>query len=116
MALLGELHLMDGDVRVQGRIAYASQQSWVFSASVRQNITFGQAFDASKYKRVIQAAALSKVRTQCIAVVTSYCHSEQLITLGKLLGKTAGCVFAVNPSTFDAPGILPMVQYNKTEN
>lgn len=61
MALLGEIALTKGEVKVQGSVAYASQQAWVFSASVRQNITFGQPFDAVKYKRVIEAAALVKV-------------------------------------------------------
>lgn len=61
MALLGELSLTKGKVGVEGRVAYVSQQPWVFSASVRQNITFGQAFDAVRYTRVVQAAALTKV-------------------------------------------------------
>lgn len=61
MALLGELSLTKGEVGVEGSVAYVSQQPWVFSASVRQNITFGRVFDATKYTRVIQAAALTKV-------------------------------------------------------
>jgi len=33
----------------------------VFSASVRQNIIFGAAFNAEKYQQVIHSAALKKV-------------------------------------------------------
>ena len=61
MALLGELPLIDGEVEVEGRVAFASQQPWVFSASVRQNIIFSVPFDADRYSRVIQATALTKV-------------------------------------------------------
>ena len=62
MGILGELPLEKGSVKVQGRVAYASQQPWVFSASVRQNIIFGRAFDEKKYNRCIKAAALVKVK------------------------------------------------------
>ena len=61
MAVLGELPLSGGNVNVKGKIAYASQQPWVFSASVRQNITFGEDFDEERYKTAIKAAALSRV-------------------------------------------------------
>jgi len=61
LALLGELPLVNGDVKVDGRVAYVAQQSWVFAASVRHNILFGQPFDADRYSRVVQATALAKV-------------------------------------------------------
>jgi ATP-binding cassette subfamily C (CFTR/MRP) protein 4 len=60
MAILGELPLLKGKIEVEPRIAYVSQQPWVFSASVRQNITFGMTFDVDKYNRVIHAVALTK--------------------------------------------------------
>ena len=62
MAVLGELPLADGSIKVDGQVAYVSQQPWVFSASVRQNITFGEDFDEEIYKTVIKAAALARVR------------------------------------------------------
>ena len=61
MALLGELPLVSGSMKTNGRIAYASQLPWVFSASVRQNIVFGGEFDMTRYQRAIKTAALSKV-------------------------------------------------------
>ena len=61
MALLGELPLSEGKVKVNGKVAYVSQQPWVFSASVRQNILFGQKYDKERYIRAIKAAALSRV-------------------------------------------------------
>ena len=63
MGILGELPLDKGNVKVTGKLAYAAQQPWIFSASVRQNIIFGQTFDKDKYEKCVKAAALSKVIT-----------------------------------------------------
>ncbi|XP_074155461.1 LOW QUALITY PROTEIN: ATP-binding cassette sub-family C member 4 [Sminthopsis crassicaudata] len=59
-AVLGELPRHNGLVTVRGRIAYVSQQPWVFSGTVRSNILFGKAYEKEKYDRVIKACALKK--------------------------------------------------------
>lgn len=59
-ALLGELPFSEGKVSVSGRISYASQESWVFAASVRQNITFGLPFNRIRYAEVVRVCALSQ--------------------------------------------------------
>ncbi|XP_072393688.1 ATP-binding cassette sub-family C member 4-like [Diabrotica undecimpunctata] len=58
--LLGELDITQGDMRVQGQISYASQEPWVFAATVRQNILFGEEYDKKRYNEVIQACSLEK--------------------------------------------------------
>ncbi|CAG9833832.1 unnamed protein product [Diabrotica balteata] len=58
--LLGELDITQGDMRVQGQISYASQEPWVFAATVRQNILFGEEYDKKRYQEVIQACSLEK--------------------------------------------------------
>ena len=58
--ILGEVNLLQGNVHVRGGISYASQDAWVFGASVRQNILFGQEFDRQRYQRVVKACALLK--------------------------------------------------------
>ncbi|XP_053404593.1 ATP-binding cassette sub-family C member 4-like isoform X3 [Mercenaria mercenaria] len=60
MAVLQELPLLEGNIDVKGRIAYVSQQPWVFSASLRQNITFGNKYERAKYDRILKACALNK--------------------------------------------------------
>ncbi|CAG2238338.1 ABCC4 [Mytilus edulis] len=60
MSVLGEIPLVNGDVKVHGRISYVAQQPWVFSASVRQNIVFGNKYEQSKYNRILKACALNK--------------------------------------------------------
>lgn len=62
-AVLGELPRSHGLVSVHGRIAYVSQQPWVFSGTVRSNILFGKKYEKERYEKVIKACALKKVRT-----------------------------------------------------
>ncbi|GMS94756.1 hypothetical protein PENTCL1PPCAC_16932, partial [Pristionchus entomophagus] len=51
-AMLGELTRLRGDVSVTGRLAYIPQQAWIQNLSVRDNITFGRAFDRQWYEQV----------------------------------------------------------------
>ncbi|XP_048247853.1 ATP-binding cassette sub-family C member 4-like isoform X3 [Haliotis rufescens] len=60
MSILGELPTSEGKIQVKGKIAYVSQQPWVFSASVRQNVTMGELFDATLYEKSLRACALKK--------------------------------------------------------
>ena len=52
---------MEGSVEVNGRVSYASQDPWVFSGTVRENITFGLPFKQPWYSTVLEACALDKV-------------------------------------------------------
>ncbi|GAA5927818.1 uncharacterized protein JCM15063_006002 [Sporobolomyces koalae] len=57
-ALVGEMKRTKGEIAFGGSIAYAAQQAWMQSCSLRDNILFGRAYDEAKYKRVIQDACL----------------------------------------------------------
>ena len=59
-AILGELPITSGDVHCTGKIAYAAQQPWIFSSTIRQNILFGAAYNPNKYAKVISVSALAK--------------------------------------------------------
>lgn len=59
-ALLRELPLESGTIRINGAISYACQEPWVFAGSVRQNILFGQKMDRNRYDSVIESCALQK--------------------------------------------------------
>lgn len=52
-AFLGEMEKSEGKVNVDGRVAYVSQQAWIQSATLKDNILFGKAFDQQKYDRAI---------------------------------------------------------------
>ncbi|CAH1180472.1 unnamed protein product [Phaedon cochleariae] len=58
--LLGELEISDGTMNISGRFSYASQEPWVFSSTIRQNIVFGAEFDKKRYKEVIRVCALER--------------------------------------------------------
>lgn len=58
--LPGELELVSGNIAINGTLSYASQESWVFAATVRQNILFGAEYDKKKYNDVVKACALEK--------------------------------------------------------
>ncbi|XP_074356796.1 ABC transporter C family member 12-like [Apium graveolens] len=58
-AMLGELPpLADTNVVIRGKVAYVPQVSWIFNATVRQNILFGSAFDPTRYSKAIDVTAL----------------------------------------------------------
>lgn len=58
--MLGELDNYTGKVGQDGKIFYVSQQPWLFTSSIRQNITFGKIYDEEKFKRVVEACSLKK--------------------------------------------------------
>ncbi|CAB3365433.1 Hypothetical predicted protein [Cloeon dipterum] len=58
-ALLGELPWSSGKGGVEARaVSYSSQEPWIFSGSIRENILFGRAFDRRHYHKVLKACCL----------------------------------------------------------
>ncbi|KAJ0182975.1 hypothetical protein K1T71_000951 [Dendrolimus kikuchii] len=57
-AILREVTPSSGHLQINGIIAYAAQDPWLFEASVRQNILFGQEMDLRRYKQVIKCCQL----------------------------------------------------------
>ncbi|KAI0717852.1 P-loop containing nucleoside triphosphate hydrolase protein [Cerioporus squamosus] len=66
MALLGEMHYIpqgpDSFVNLPrgGGVAYAAQESWVQSDTIKNNIIFGAPFDEVRYNAVLDQCALRK--------------------------------------------------------
>ncbi|XP_046392414.1 ATP-binding cassette sub-family C member 4-like isoform X2 [Ischnura elegans] len=58
-AILGELPLISGSIKVDGKISYSCQEPWTFGGTIRQNILFGQEYDRKRYNKVVEACALS---------------------------------------------------------
>ncbi|EGI58008.1 Putative multidrug resistance-associated protein lethal(2)03659 [Acromyrmex echinatior] len=58
--ILKELRLYKGFIQINGKIAYASQEPWLFAGSVRQNILFGRKMDQIRYNHVIEVCQLKR--------------------------------------------------------
>ncbi|KAL3281370.1 hypothetical protein HHI36_004580 [Cryptolaemus montrouzieri] len=58
--ILKELPLIRGSLKVDGEISYASQEPWLFSGSVRQNILFGLPMHKPRYNAVVKTCALER--------------------------------------------------------
>ncbi|CCT71244.1 related to Ycf1p, Yor1p, rat organic anion transporter [Fusarium fujikuroi IMI 58289] len=57
-SILGDMWKVKGNVEVRGTVAYASQQTWILNATVKENIIFGYKYDAEFYEKTVQACAL----------------------------------------------------------
>ena len=58
-AIMGEVDKVAGSVAVNGQLAYAAQGSFVMNMTLRDNVLFGSDYDAEKYKKVLDACALT---------------------------------------------------------
>ena len=52
---------LNGTVEVRGTLSYTSQEPWIFSGTLRENVLFGSPFEKEWYDTVIEACALDKV-------------------------------------------------------
>ncbi|XP_055381017.1 probable multidrug resistance-associated protein lethal(2)03659 [Condylostylus longicornis] len=59
-AILGEIELTEGVLRVNGKLSYCSQEPWLFEGSIRDNIVFIDDFDEKRYQEVIKVCALQR--------------------------------------------------------
>ncbi|KAL7300052.1 hypothetical protein TKK_0007062 [Trichogramma kaykai] len=59
--ILGELSTRPGGrCLVRGRVAYCSQEPWLFTGTIRDNVLFNEAYQASRYRRVLRACCLER--------------------------------------------------------
>ncbi|CAD5123707.1 DgyrCDS12027 [Dimorphilus gyrociliatus] len=56
--LLNEMRIESGSRKINGVLSYASQEAWIFSGSVRDNILYNQPYEETRYKAVIRACCL----------------------------------------------------------
>ncbi|KAI5825519.1 hypothetical protein K523DRAFT_323377 [Schizophyllum commune Tattone D] len=66
MALLGEMHFIPSvpdswyNLARENGVAYAAQESWVLSDTIKNNIIFGAPWDEERYKKVLYQCALER--------------------------------------------------------
>ncbi|XP_077545467.1 ATP-binding cassette sub-family C member 2-like [Haemaphysalis longicornis] len=57
-AILGDMHLIKGNAKCTGRIAFAPQLPTVHNMTLRDNILYGKPMDPKKYQSVLQSCQL----------------------------------------------------------
>ncbi len=79
---MNELPSTKGDVNINGRIFYVSQEPWIYSATIKENILFGKDFDQDKFTTVIGICALDEVFSVCELIEKGYKPSN--ISVGSI--------------------------------
>lgn len=47
-AILGELEIDCGELMINGKISFASQEPWLFEATIKQNILFTEKYEEER--------------------------------------------------------------------
>lgn len=81
-ALLGEMTKVDGQVSIDGSVAYVAQTAWIINASLKDNVLMGRPLDEARYQRVLEVCDMKQVHTWLLRVLqpcarTSVVHSKQ---------------------------------------
>ncbi|XP_070538468.1 ATP-binding cassette sub-family C member 5-like [Ptychodera flava] len=59
-AILSQMQFTSGEVKIDGTMAYVSQQAWIFNDTLRENIVFGERYEQERYKAAVFASALDE--------------------------------------------------------
>ncbi|EEE65131.1 hypothetical protein OsJ_20202 [Oryza sativa Japonica Group] len=59
-SVLGEVPKTEGTIQVCGKIAYVSQNAWIQTGTVQENILFGSLMDEQRYKETLEKCSLEK--------------------------------------------------------
>ncbi|KAK1698208.1 hypothetical protein QYE76_014905 [Lolium multiflorum] len=59
-AVLGEVPRTEGMIQVCGKIAYVSQNAWIQTGTVQDNILFGSSMDRQRYQDTLERCSLVK--------------------------------------------------------
>ncbi|KAI3337105.1 metal resistance protein YCF1 [Xylariaceae sp. AK1471] len=57
-SILGDLWKIEGEVHINGTVAYVAQQPWIMNATVKENVVFGHRYDSNFYEKTVKACAL----------------------------------------------------------
>ena len=57
---MGELQPLNGSIEIAGTLGYSSQDPWVFSGTVKDNILFGREFDEEWFNQILEECCLKE--------------------------------------------------------
>ena len=72
-------------MKLNGELAYVPQQAWIFSGTVKENVVFGETFDADRFGWVVEACALTGLVTNSILLYLHLAINEQCRKMGVFL-------------------------------
>ncbi|UYV60328.1 hypothetical protein LAZ67_1000843 [Cordylochernes scorpioides] len=58
-AMLGDMDKLEGNVHLNGSVAYVAQLAWIQNATLRDNILFYKPYNQEHYNEVVEACALT---------------------------------------------------------
>ena len=50
-----DFNIDDKPIKINGSISYVEQVSWIQNKTIKQNILFGEPFDAERYEKTIKS-------------------------------------------------------------
>jgi ATP-binding cassette subfamily C (CFTR/MRP) protein 4 len=80
--IMEEYRSVEGNLNINGKISYASQEPWLFPSTIKQNILFGENYDEKRYLKVLQVCALVQ-DIQCVQGRDSFIVADRGINLSK---------------------------------
>ncbi|CAG9768732.1 unnamed protein product [Ceutorhynchus assimilis] len=57
--ILKEYPVKSGQLEVDGKVSYAPQEPWIFPSTIRQNILFGEPYNAERYREISRICAIN---------------------------------------------------------
>jgi ATP-binding cassette subfamily C (CFTR/MRP) protein 4 len=80
--IMQEYQSVEGNLNINGKISYASQEPWLFPSTIKQNILFGENYDEKRYLKVLQVCALVQ-DIQCVQGGDGFIVADRGINLSK---------------------------------
>jgi ATP-binding cassette subfamily C (CFTR/MRP) protein 4 len=80
--IMQENQPVSGNLIVNGRISFASQQSWLFPSTIKQNIMFGANYDEERYRSVLQVCAFAQ-DLECLRGGDGFIVADRGVNLSK---------------------------------
>ena len=68
MTMLEELEIQQGNVDLKGSVFYVTQEPWIFTSSIKQNILFGKPYDPQKFKEIVDVCCLKQVNNLILLI------------------------------------------------
>ena len=60
LAMLGELEKISGQLDIKGSVFFLSQEPWIFTGTIQQNILFGKPYQKDKYDKIVNVCCLEQ--------------------------------------------------------